>query len=194
MSIRFERTITWTGKVRELRKEAYKILKEIGSVGGSLIFHPFRYHRDSKRWYYSPHFHIIGFGWLVGTAETYQKSGWIVKNKGVRESVFATLFYQLSHAGVKHGYHTVTWFGDLSYSKLKVEEESNLNECPLCKAKLRLVFHYGLFGWTPPPEIEGEFYVEPDGWRILEINPYHKTSVSNCLLIYRKHKPRFEMI
>lgn len=180
--------------IRELRKEAYKILKEIGSVGGSLIFHPFRYHKDSKRWYYSPHFHIIGFGWLVGTAETYQKSGWIVKNKGVRESVFATLFYQLSHAGVKHGYHTVTWFGDLSYSKLKVEEEPNLNKCPLCKAKLRLVFHYGLFGWIPPPEIEGEFYVEPEGWRILDVNPYHATPMSNCRMIYRKNKPQFDMI
>jgi len=180
--------------IKDLRKEAYKILKDIGSVGGSLIFHPFRYDKNSKRWYYSPHFHIIGFGWLVGTAETYQKSGWVVKNKGVRDSTFATFYYQLSHAGVRRGNHTVTWFGDLSYSKLKVEQEPNLNECPLCQAKLRLVFHYGLFGWLPPPEIEGEFYVDPEGWRIVEIQPYSKNPVSNCLAIYRKHKPRYEMI
>jgi len=180
--------------IRELRKEAYKVLKGVGAVGGSLIFHPFRYNRDYKKWYYSPHFHIIGFGWLVGTAESYQKQGWVVKNKGVRESVFATYYYQLSHAGVKHGYHTITWFGDLSYSKLKVEEEPNPDQCPLCGAKLRLVFHYGLFGGLPPPEIEGEFFDEPEGWRIVEINPYHSQPISNCLAIYRKHKPQYDMI
>jgi len=180
--------------IKELRKEAYKILKEIGAIGGSVIFHPFRYDKNIKRWYYSPHFHVIGFGWLDGIAETYQKSGWVVKNKGVRDSTFATFYYQLSHAGVRRGNHTVTWFGDLSYSKLKVEPEPNLNECPLCRAKLRLVFHYGLFGWTPPPEVEGEFYVEPEGWRIVEIQPWHKNPVSNCLAIYRKHKPRHDMI
>jgi len=77
---------------------------------------------------------------------------------------------------------------------LKVEEEPNSNECPLCRAKLRLVFHYGLFGWTPPPEAEGEFYVDPEGWRIVEIQPYHRSPVSNCLSIYRKHKPMFDMV
>jgi len=88
----------------------------------------------------------------------------------------------------------LTWFGDLSYSKLKVEEEPNSDVCPLCEAKLRLVFHYGLFGWTPPPETEVEVWVEPEGWRIVESNPFHKMPVSNCLAIYRKHKPEFDMI
>ncbi len=180
--------------VRELRKEAYKILKKVGAIGGALIYHPFRYHKDSKSWYFSPHFHIVGFGWISKTAEIYRKDGWIVKNKGLRDSTFATFYYQLSHAGVKHGYHTITWFGDLSYSKLKVEEDPNSDQCPLCSAKLRLVFHYGLFGWVPPPEVEGEFYVDPEGWRIVEINPYYFQPISNCLSIYRKHKPRYDMI
>ena len=56
------------------------------------------------------------------------------------------------------------------------------------------VFHYGLFGWLPPPEIEGEFFVEPEGWRIVEINPYHSQQVSNCLAIYRKHELRYDLI
>jgi len=180
--------------VRELRKEAYKVLKKVGAIGGALIYHPFRYDKDFRRWYFSPHFHIVGFGWISNTAEIYHKDGWIVKNKGLRDSTFATFYYQLSHAGIKRGYHTVTWFGDLSYSKLKVEEDPNPDECPLCRAKLRLVFHYGLFGWVPPPEVEGEFYVDPEGWRIVEINPYYFQPISNCLSIYRKHKPRYDMI
>ncbi len=53
---------------------------------------------------------------------------------------------------------------------------------------------YGLFGWLPPPEIEGEFFVEPEGWRIVEINPYHSQPISNCLAIYKKHKPQYDMI
>jgi len=180
--------------VRELRKEAYKVLKKVGAIGGALIYHPFRYNKDFRRWYFSPHFHIVGFGWISNVSEMYHKDGWVVKNKGLRDSTFATFYYQLSHAGVKHGYHTITWFGDLSYSKLKVEEDPNSDQCPLCGAKLRLVFHYGLFGWVPPPEVEGEFYVDPEGWRIVEINPYYFQPVSNCLAIYRKHKPRYEMI
>jgi len=53
-----------------------------------------------------------------------------------------------------------TWFGDLSYSKLKVKEEPNPDVCPLCNAKLRPIFHYGLFGYTPPPETEVEMYLD----------------------------------
>jgi len=180
--------------VKELRKEAYRILKQVNCIGGTLIFHPFRYHKDSKSWYYSPHFHVIGFGWIVKAEELYRKGGWIVKNKGVRDSIFATFYYQLSHAGVKKGFHTLTWFGDLSYSKLKVEKEPDSSLCPLCSAKLRLVFHYGLFGGIPPPETEIEAFVDPEGWHIVEINPYQKIRVSNCLAIYRKQKPRLDMI
>lgn len=117
--------------IKDLRREAYRILKKVGIVGGSIIFHPFRYHKDTKRWYYSPHFHIIGFGWITNVKDTFQREGWVVKNKGVRESVFSTFYYQLSHAGVKRRHHTITWFGDLSYSKLKVEIEPNPDECPL---------------------------------------------------------------
>ena len=181
-------------ELRELRKQAYKILKSVNCKGGTLIYHPFRYDKKTKQWYFSPHFHVIGFGWISNVEEIYNQHGWIVKNKGVRDSVFATFYYQLSHAGIKKGYHTLTWFGDLSYSKLKVEEEPNSDVCPLCEAKLRLVFHYGLFGWEPPPETEVEAWVEPEGWRIVESNPFHKMPVSNCLAIYRKHKPEYDMI
>jgi len=181
-------------ELSELRKQAYKILKSVNCNGGTLIYHPFRYDKKTKQWYFSPHFHVIGFGWISNVEEIYSKHGWIVKNKGVRDSVFATFYYQLSHAGIKKGYHTLTWFGDLSYSKLKIEKEENSDVCPLCKAKLRLVFYYGLFGWEPPPETEVEVWLEPEGWRIVESNPFHKLPVSSCLAIYRKHKPEYDMI
>ena len=166
-------------QIKEMRKEAYKILKSVSAIGGSLIFHPFRYNRDHKQWYYAPHFHCIGFGWISNTDKIYNKHGWIVKNKGTRDSVFATFYYQLSHAGTKHGYHSVTWFGDLSYSKLKVEEDPNPDVCPLCSAKLRPIYYYGLYENVPPPEMAVEMYLDPEGWHILEPKPFFKES-KNC--------------
>jgi len=161
-----------------LRKEVYKILKKVNCKGGTLIFHPFRYRKEIKQWYYSPHFHCIGFGWIENTKEIYNEAGWIVKNKGVRESTFATFYYLLSHAGVKKGYHTLTWFGSLSYSKLKVEKEPNPDVCPLCEGKLKPVFHYGLFGYIPPPETEIEMCLDPEGWHIVESTPFEKSTLS----------------
>jgi len=168
----------YENEARDLRKKAYSILKKVNCKGGTLIFHPFRYHKESKQWYYSPHFHCIGFGWIIGTEELYNEAGWIVKNLGLRDSIFGTFYYQLSHAGVKHGYHTLTWFGDLSYSKLKVEEEPNPDVCPLCFAKLRPVFYYGLFGGVPPPETEVEMFLDPEGWCIVEATPFVRTAMS----------------
>jgi len=156
---------------KELSKQAYRILKAVGCIGGTLIFHPFRYRKEVKQWYYSPHFHCIGFGWISHVEEIYNKNGWIVKNKGFRDSTFATFYYQLSHAGIKKHNHSLVWFGSLSYSKLKVEKEPNPDVCPLCSAKLRPVFHYGLFGSVPPPQTEIELYVEPEGWHIIESKP-----------------------
>jgi len=151
-----------------LAKESYRILKEIGCIGGTSIFHPFRYNKELKSWYYSPHFHVIGFGWIERVTENYNKNGWFVKNKGFRDSTFATFYYQLSHAGIKKHYHTLVWFGDLSYSKLKVEkEESEANICPYCNAKLREVESYGVF-YCKPPETDIELLVDLEGWRYVE--------------------------
>ncbi len=179
---------------KELAKEAYKVLKSVDAVGGSIVFHPFRYNKHNLQWYYSPHFHVMGFGWISNTDEIYNKSGWIVKNKGTRDSTFATYYYMLSHAGIKSHNHALVWFGDLSYSKLKVEKEPNLDVCPCCESKLKPIFHYGLFGYTPPPEIEVELWEDPEGWRILDSNPFYAEPVKACNYFYKKHKPEYDMI
>ena len=43
-----------------LRKKAVKILYDCGIVGGVMIFHGFRYN-PRKGWYWSIHFHVLGF-------------------------------------------------------------------------------------------------------------------------------------
>ena len=155
---------------KEQKRIAYRISKEVGVLGGAMIFHPFRFNKESREWYYSPHFHIVGFGWIKDTKELYNKEGWIVKNKGVREYVFGTVHYLLSHCGIKKRNHSLVWFGDLSYSKLKMEKEPETNVCPVCNAKLRPIYYYGLLR-APPPETECEIFVDPEGWHVLENKP-----------------------
>ena len=147
--------------ISELRKEAYKILKNVNAKGGCLIAHPFRAYKqiqlDGKTksvWYPRIHFHVVGFGWLDHIVENYRKSGWVVKNKGERNSNYGTIRYILSHAGIKKGYHTLTWFGDLSYSKLsmpKYENEANL--CPYCSEKMIHVSPRDSATGEPPPQL-----------------------------------------
>ena len=129
---------------KELAKKVRKILKEVKADSGLIIFHPFRLDKKNDLWYYSPHFHILGFGWVEAVAEAYNKYGYVVKNLGKRDTVFGTIYYQLSHCGVKKKFHALTYFGDVSYRnkdlnrqiKLMEKEEKN-KKCPLCNADLQ---------------------------------------------------------
>jgi hypothetical protein len=149
----------------KMKKKVRKILKEIKIRGGSIIFHPFRFNKKIRCWYYSPHFHVVGFGYIPEGAitNTYSQNGWFVKYLGVRKSVFATFYYLLSHCGIKKRIHTVSWFGDLSYSKLKKEIMPDHNVCPLCKRKLVEIYYNG---WDPPvpPDSFFEGFVNSEGW------------------------------
>ena len=147
----------------ELRKKSYRALKRVGLLGGMLIYHPKR-KKKAREWYFSPHFHVIGYGWITDIRRNYVHSGYVVKNVGVRKSVRGTVYYQLSHAGVSEKFHTVTWFGKLSYNKLKVpriEKEEQI--CPLCGQKLRRLVWIGneedfIASWHR--EVESGFYFE----------------------------------
>lgn len=161
--------VQWDLKFRKMRKLAYELAMEVGVIGGSIIFHPFRkWNEDDQEdslkdgfswkeapacWYISPHFHIIGYGWIHGerVKSVYKRTSWIIKNLGVRnplqgqtiqDAVRATAHYQLSHCGVNERFHTVVWFGALSYGKLHVAPiPEQKHECPLCGSEMRgLVF------------------------------------------------------
>jgi hypothetical protein len=160
----------------KLRCKAYKVAKKSGLFGGIMVFHPYRLHckkcdvaipdynkKCSKcqgedfQWVKSPHFHVVGFGWIK---PVFKETGWVVRNLGVRRSVFWTLQYLLSHAGVfvdpepgfkPKTFHTSTWFGKLSYNKLKsLDLQAPKPSCPYCGAVLMpMEFTEGLD--RPPP-------------------------------------------
>ena len=153
---------------KEQSKKAYEVLKSLQCVGGAIIYHPFRYDRPLKEWYYSPHFHVLGFGWITGVAENYSKNGYFVKNLGTRDSTFSTFYYQLSHAGIKKRNHSLVWFGDLSYSKLKVENFDNDGmKCPICEEQLHELVLIGDISHKPP-DTDIELAVDVDDFAIVK--------------------------
>jgi len=147
----------------KLRVECYRILRKSGIIGGSVIFHPFREKKKTKVWYLSPHFHVLGYGWVVKTKEGYSEHGWVVKNVGLRKTVSGTALYQLSHCGVHKNYHAVTWFGHLSYNKLKVvpRPKPEKEKCPMCGEVLRPLYY---FGPVELPTEEGFYWLDPEGF------------------------------
>ena len=154
----------------EMKKELYSVLTKCGITGGCCIFHPFRQHKNSKLckcglsdckqgdWYKSPHFHCVGFGWVTHTNLISNKTGWFIKNLGVRKSMHSTIYYQLSHAGsAGRQTHTLFWFASLGYRAkfafaLKEELEEDDNFCPYCGSML---VHFRWIGYSRrPPNFE----------------------------------------
>jgi len=149
----------------EMRVKVYKSLKKLSILGGMCIYHPKRWKEDLP--YFSPHFHIIGYGWLGDTHRNYLASGYVVKNLRVRKSVGGTIWYQLSHAGVHEKHHTVTWFGCLSYNKLKLPKENERvkeHSCPFCKSALRQLVWLGEGSHGLPDQDGFCGYGEAQGW------------------------------
>jgi len=144
------------------------MVKRAGIVGGVSMFHAYRLKNDGKTWFYSPHFHMIGYGWVINTKKISSNDGWVIKNKGVRKNsteVYSTVAYQLSHTAIAKGVHSVNWFGELSYrSKYALElkrekQESDADKCPYCSQYLVWV----IVGGTdrPPPDEEWCGLFEP---------------------------------
>jgi hypothetical protein len=150
---------------KELRKRAKIILDTMNFTGGAIIFHPFKFNRNMRRWYYAPHFHLIGFVNRGFIYVSYGKFGWYVKDKGFRHSVFQTFCYLLSHCGIRKGSHSVSWIGSLSYSKLKVEKEPKITCCPVCQGKFMEIYYYSSDGVHPviPPDKIYEGILDDDG-------------------------------
>jgi hypothetical protein len=152
---------------RRLRAKAYRIARKAGVEGGATVFHRVRCaDKDDPIETDGPHFHIVGFGWVRDGGDTYRRTGWVVKNHGVRRdarAVRGTVAYLLSHSyraeacggisqeGKSLGVTlTVTWFGR-SIRASEVPSEGAY--CPLCERcyPLGLWLPLEYIGQGPPP-------------------------------------------
>jgi len=153
-----------------LKEKTRKLISQAGIEGGLMIYHPFGFDKKKNEWIVRPHFHILGFGWVVDTKKICDSEGWVIKNKGLRDSLHSTIYYQLSHAGVTDGVHAITWFGSLSYrakysNLFKVEDEEEHGFCDYCHCML-VDFEY--VGTDKPPDFEFVGLVENGNWKARE--------------------------
>lgn len=150
-----------------MRRKVKKLLRKRGVIGGCIIFHGFRYNLR-KLWYFSPHFHVVGF--ILGGYSTcrkcptkwackasckgfdsrawrlFQKDGYYVKVFGKRKTIVGTLYYQLNHATIIKNvkrFHAYTYYGNVSYRKLKVTVELRKAVCRICNHDLVWIRYHG---------------------------------------------------
>ena len=154
----------------KLKEKARKLINQAGIEGGLMIYHPFGFDKMKKRWIVRPHFHILGFGWVVDAKKISDSEGWVIKNKGLRDSLHSTIYYQLSHAGVSDGVHAITWFGSLGYrakysDRFRVEDDEEHGYCDYCHCML-VNFEY--VGLDKPPDFEFVGLVDGRDWKAKE--------------------------
>jgi hypothetical protein len=144
------------------RRKAARLLELAGISAGVMVYHPFRGSKTNP-WHFSPHFHVIGFGWVQNTAPLNRKHGWVIKNIGVRKDPFRVLRYQLSHAGVHKVYHTLTYIGGLSGRRFKAPKMKVLTSvCDVCGG-----FMLPVKLEKPDPfkdQPSGLYWDSPEGW------------------------------
>lgn len=157
----WDRALTLRG-FGKLRAKMYRIARKAGLEGGAVVFHRVR---CADRWdpieTDGPHFHILGFGWVDG--EAYRRTGWVVKNHGLKRTpreVRGEATYLLSHSHRAEGISqegksegvtlTVTWFGR-SVRADDIPTEGPF--CPLCERSYPLSEWLDLewVGQGPPP-------------------------------------------
>jgi len=112
----------------------------------------------------------------VEVTENYKKTGMVVRNHGIRKTVFGTALYQLTHAGYRKHFHTLNWFGNMGASSKWFQDYAFdepltpvSRKCPICgQPFVKMVW----IGQNEPPcmdEPEGIYFVDPfKEYRIVE--------------------------
>lgn len=118
----YQQAATTVG-LKSLNKTVRERLKRVGLEASVVIYHPFRFKKSAKgEPYYSPHFHVIAFGWVdyAKVAAAHDEDGWIFKKIRVMRTVEHTrscVRYILSHVGVAEDADSYRFFAQLGYRK-----------------------------------------------------------------------------
>jgi len=178
---------------REVLEGFHRVWRRSGAEALALVVHPYRFRegmrekaRDEARsagfrgnpyewalsrenWadylYISPHIHALVLGYLVPSDDFEKETGWIYKNRGVRNSLEGTLFYLLTHAWVRGNAAAVRYWGGMSTRHLgcTVRVEYVTKACPVCHEDL------GRVGWG---EDYQDLHNAPTAWFVLEVRDY----------------------
>lgn len=97
-----------------------------------------------KYLYWSPHFHLMGWGYLMDADQYHKGTGWIYKKHKTRplEHIQKTIYYLLSHAWqFGPGKNTYRYWAGLSPTKMTVQESITweIERCSVCKGPIKRV-------------------------------------------------------
>lgn len=135
--------------LKAMREKVKKVLLSRGVIGAVRIFHWVRFDKVKRVWRRGVHWHCLGFivggfrrcrrcskkgrfrcndcdGFKGRQVRGYAKDRFIVKVHDERKTIVGTAWYVLNHATVdvtKKRFHVATWFGVVSYRKLKISKE-----------------------------------------------------------------------
>lgn len=102
--------------------------------------------------YWSPHYHVIGFGFTCDSANFYRLTGWMFKfirnvsqkrqwdGQRMKDDIAALTYYLLSHCAIVWGKKAVIWYGCMTPTNLKkVGDKPQVDlyekQCAKCKAQ-----------------------------------------------------------
>lgn len=152
-----------TGAVMKIaRQKARKTAKKAGIRGGVLVFHAHRckFQNDAKGRYdnsplvWSPHWHVVGGGWVIGTRAIYEETGWVVVNHGVRFDTEGSIRYLMDHCAWVENGDALTYFGYATAHKTRVKKLESFFEACRCKGcgstVTRYPVHAGDVRWDEP--------------------------------------------
>lgn len=131
-------------KFKKLRTSLYRIIKESGIMGGVCILHTERINQSNEL-YFSPHWHIIGFGFILNAKKFKEKYGFTYRNhqrndngKAMplsKKTLNRVLKYTIDHSTQMNDRHSITYFGTCGYRnmttisrKIEYVEQEN-DEC-----------------------------------------------------------------
>lgn len=157
-----------------LKRLAIKWARYAGVETASVIIHIWRQNEDvyDKKgrlihradpnipygdWFFSPHFHLLGYGWIDKKIMTgydltlpdgrikkipgfFKKSrGWVLKKEPKRKTDVGTAWYLLTHCGVHPKHKSVSWFGVARTIRVP-EREDPAEKCPECGEPMSPVY------------------------------------------------------
>lgn len=157
-------------QVEDLIRSARKISAALGVTSAVLIVHGYRIRPGKKReaheesikqgldryrycmnqddpreyLYWSPHFHLMGWGFLENSKKFEERTGWVYHKERTRswEDIPPTVSYLLSHAWLfSPGKNAYRYWGGLSPTKLAVTQDVawEIQKCKVCGKALRRI-------------------------------------------------------
>ena len=143
-------------------RKAARTLKNMGALGGCLVFHAWRFTGRSpltSYWSWGPHVHALYWGKLDHEKRPSDVVVKVLEDSGTRDAA-STLSYVLNHCAVIDKKHALRWYGVATYRGTpgvpKPPVEGLAPSCPLCGREMeREVLDFTDSQWAEPIEIHG---------------------------------------